>query len=232
VKPGKGEEEEVVASLFLIAFTMAWAESAAGPTDSRGDSLMSQREQLAQQVAALGQLDPLEPGAIARTLGVSRGKPRQVTERRAEYALTGSELLAEGTIVVGPGWVTVTLKPAPKMGLLLEDVEPALLDRPYGSQPQVGHFGDGPRVRAIDHLFAVPAGMIVLEVPPPDRQESYEGALRRAYEEEIEAAAAPGAARPRITAISVTTNVRPGLDDAPTLRAFREWAARASRSEE
>jgi hypothetical protein len=115
------------------------------------------------------------------------------------------------------------------MGLLLQDVEPALLDCPYGSQPQTGHFGDGPRVRAIDHFFAVPAGMILFEVPPPDRRESYEGAVRSAYEEQVDNAATPGAARNRITTISVTTNVRPGLDGAPTLRAFREWAGRASR---
>ncbi len=226
------EEAAVMASLRLIAFTMVWAGSTAGPSDSRGDSLMSQREQLVQQITALGQLDPLEPGAIARTLGVTRGRPRQVSERRAEYALTGSELLAEGRIIVGPGWVTVTLRPAPEMGLRLQDVEPALLDCPYGSQPQTGHFGDGPRVRAIDHLFAVPAGMIVLELPPPDREESYERALRRAYEEEMENTATAGAPQPTIAAISVTTNVRPGLDGAPTLRAFREWAARAARPED
>jgi hypothetical protein len=193
---------------------------------------MSQREQLVQQVVALGQLDPLKPGAIARTLGATLGRPRQVTKHRAEYVLTGSELLAEGTIVAGPGWITVTLKPAPEMGLLLQDVEPALLDCPYGSQPQTGHSGDGPRIRAIDHLFVVPAGMIVFEVPPPDRQESYEGALRSSYEEEVDNAATPRAAQRGVTTISVTTNVRPGLDDAPTLRAFREWAARASRPEE
>lgn len=193
---------------------------------------MSQREQMVQQVAALGRLDPLEPGAIARTLGVSLGQPRQVTRYRAEYVLTGSELLAEGTIIAGPGWVTVTLKPEPEMGLVLQDVEPALLDSRYGSQPQTGHSKDGLQVRAIDHFFAVPAGMILFEVPPPDREESYEDALRGAYEEGVDNAATPGAARHRITKISVTTNVRPGLDGAPTLRVFREWAARVSRPEE
>jgi hypothetical protein len=118
------------------------------------------------------------------------------------------------------------------MGLLLQAVEPALLDCPYGSQPQTGHHGDGPGVRAIHHFFAVPAGMILIEVPPPDGPESYEKALRNAYEEEVDNAATPGAAGHRITTISITTNVRPGLDGAPTLRAFRDWAARASRPEE
>jgi hypothetical protein len=84
----------------------------------------------------------------------------------------------------------------------------------------------------VDHFFAVPAGMILFEVPPPGRQESYESALRSAYEQEVDDAGTTGAARYRITTISVTTNVRLGLDGAPTLRAFREWAARASRPEE
>jgi hypothetical protein len=221
-----------MAGLRLIGLAMVSAGLSVGPSDSRGDGLMSQREQLVQQVAALGQLDPLEPGAVAQTLGVTLGRPRQVTKHRAEYTLTGNGLLAEGTVVVGPGWVTVTLKPAPELGLLLPHVEPALLDRPYGSQPQTGHFGDGPRVRGVDHFFAVPAGMIVFTVPPPNEQEGYEGALRRAYDEQVDDAATPEAARHRITTISVTTSVRPGLDGAPTLRAFREWATRPSRPEE
>ena len=77
--------------------------------------------------------------------------------------------------------------------------------------PQTGHFRDGPRVRAIDHFFAVPAGMTAVKVPPPER---------------------PGAAGHDVLRISVTTNVREDLEGALTLRAFREWAAKASRGEE
>lgn len=190
----------------------------------RPQAPVSNQELFVRRVLDLSRLAPFRPTDIAAVLACALGLARQGTEVRAEYDLSGSNLITEGTVSTGGDWVAVTLTPAPTLGLTLQDLEPLLLEFPYHMAVQTAHFPDGPRIRVLEHLFRVPVGMLVVEVAAGPSGSSYRAALERAYQDRVDVAGGKRSGRNPVESIIVTNEPRPGLEKAPTLRVFREWA--------
>lgn len=233
-----GKEFEMgiqISRILLVVFAFGCSRTVASQDEARRP-LASQTDQefLAQRLLDLSRLEELRPEEIAATLRCELGLVRDVTKYRQERDLSlGSDCICDGTVITGgkSGWVAVSLKPAPPLGLTLQDLEPLFLDVPYLFEPKTGHFSDGPRVVAISHYFRVKAGMLVVDVPAgtgPPGAETYRANLERAYRDQVEVAA--GERLPSldpVVSITLTNEPKPGLEKASTLRALREWAKTA-----
>lgn len=164
----------------------------------RPEASAEKRELLVRKLVDLSRLPTLDPKPIAATLGCGLGPAKRVTPYRVEYDLAPNDLVTDGRIATdGKGWTAVTLTPAASLGLTLRDIEPSFLDTPYLMGVTTARFPDGPRIKTLDHSFRVVGGMLVVSVPPGR------------------------AGTDPVTAIAITSEPRPGLERAPTLRTLR-----------
>lgn len=110
-------------------------------------------------VLALANRDTIDPVAAADLLDLPLVRIEQVTAYRREYQLGSNALWSDATAIVGghrETWRVLDLVPR-ELSL------PALrLDPPQEIRPHLKHTNDGAFVTALDHVFRVAAGTLVV----------------------------------------------------------------------
>lgn len=192
------------------------------------DKLAQGREALAKRLIALSQQTTFSPQTAAEMLGAKLSAGQRSTDVRTDYELGTTALIASGEASTANKWVYVSIKPASSLKLRFRHLEPMLLDLPHTVAIQTAHDENGtPFVSAKEHLFRVPAGMLVVTVPAGSRAGTYKGQLEKAYGDEWDAAAGKQKADEPVESVLLTNQPRRGLEKATTLRTFRERASKA-----
>ena len=170
------------------------------------------RERAVAQLVALAALPDLDSASVARVLETTSQKS-SCEQYRCDGALAATELFGDIRISSGTGWCTVRLAPT---ALALQDLVPAVLDARYASEPIVVHRQGGIEIAGVTQHFALGSREIVATIASG-------GTMRAAIESSIDQVSVD-TRRDAIQTIDVTCTSRMPAN-APTLRAFRHWAA-------
>jgi hypothetical protein len=178
---------------------------------------------LAHTLLALSRQAPLTPRDVAAILGAELGAARKTTAVRTEHDLAATDLFARGRLATANAWMVVSLTPAAGLGLVLQDLEPFLLDARYRMDVATSRLHDGPAIRTLDHRFLMPAGMLVVQVPPrPPSLPTHADELGRAFRDRWDTVAGTRRDLDPVVEMAFINGATPGLEKEPTLRAFYE----------
>ena len=192
------------------------------------DKLAQGREALAKEADHPLPTDHVQPADGGRDAGHEIERGSAIHRRANRLQLGATALIASGEASTANKWVYVSIKPASSLKLSFRHLEPMLLDLPHTVAMQTAHDENGtPFVSAKEHLFRVPAGILVVTVPAGSRAGTYKGQLEKAYGDESDAAAGKQKADEPVESVLLTNQPRRGLEKATTLRTFRERASKA-----
>jgi hypothetical protein len=176
-----------------------------------------------RQILAIANLEQLEAGAVARALGTRPGAAEQVSPYRTDQQLEPTPLFERIELVSGTDWRVVHLTLPVGSTLVLQDLQPYLLDKRYSMAPQTSHHADGISISGMNHRFALGRYDLVIDVSyrsgPGTLREQAAGALG----DGIDQASADGRSDLVRSVVITTESTIPA--SSQTLRAFRKWAA-------
>jgi hypothetical protein len=176
---------------------------------------------LVQKIREVSQLPRLDLLKAAEMLGSRLGPPRDSNEYGTDWPLRPTQLIAEATagVIVLSKESYLSIVPHPSLGLAFEDLAPLLLDARYMMIVQHGHPpGDSVAsvVMGFTHVFRVEVGELLFDVPttvPLEAQLRGESAISQGFE----AANGSSAKRNLVRAVSFSSAVREGWQNAQTL---------------
>lgn len=183
-----------------------------------------------QRLFELCMMSELAPMRAAQKMECRMAFGREVSVTRVAFDLEPNDLIESGLIMYAHSeaqdWVTLSMVPAAHLELMLQELEPLLLDAPHEIEVRALPTQDGALIETVDHLFRVPAGVLIVKVTPPPGVVDYEEALKQVYGRHWASFAGDITVADPVLSVIVTSELREGLERRPTLREFRDHIRR------